>query len=192
MILCTIRTGRKVNDKKPDNRGVSLVELIVVVSIMSIIVGIASYGLSMMFTRDANYIAVRIDDELAEARTLQMSRGGVYIYELHIDGADPFTGSEVNIYSAADETAPKSTWTLQSKTKLDKKVTITVSDGGSYSKSSGDVVIIFDKAKGSVKTVDGASGRGKAYSITVTSKRNASKQKTVTLVGNTGRHYTDK
>lgn len=192
MILCTMRTGKKVNSKVADNRGVSLVELIVVVAIMSIIVGISSYGLGLMFTRDANYVAVRIDDQLGEARTLSMSKGGVYICELHIDDSDPYTGSGITIYSTTDETLPKASWTKEKEVPLDKKVSINVSDGGSLSVSSGDVRFIFDKAKGNVKSVNGDSGAGKAYSITVTSRRNTSKFKTVTLVGNTGRHYTDK
>ncbi len=197
MILCTMRTGKKVNSKVTDNRGVSLVELIVVVAIMAIIVGISSYGLGLMFTRDANYVAVRIDDQLGETRTLSMSKGGVYICELHIDDSDPYTESEITIYSTTDKTLPKSSWTREKKAALDKNVSINVSDGGSLSASSGDILFIFDKAKGSVEFVSvepgtWVSGAGKAYSITVTSRRNTSKVKTVTLVGNTGRHYTDK
>lgn len=186
-----MRTGKKENNLI-DNRGMSLVELIVVVAIMMVMVGAASFGLGMMFTRDASFVATRIDDELGEARTLSMSRGGVFICELHIDASDPYTGSEITIYNTTDESLPKSSWTEYRKVALDKSVGITVSDGGSFSASSGDVLIIFDKSKGSVKTVNSISGAGKAYTFTVTSKKNSSKTQKVTLVGNTGRHYTDK
>ena len=196
MILCIMRTGRRVRNRIADNCGVTLVELVVVISIMAVMVGLMSLGIGIMFTRDASYVAVRIDDELAETRMMSMSKSGVFIFELCIDDSDPYTGSEITIYNAtyndAGEISPEASWTKYKKTLLDKSVKITVSDGGSYSKTSGKIRIIFDKAKGSVKSFDGSSGAGKAFTFTVTSQKNTSKTQTVTLVGNTGRHYTEK
>ena len=68
MILFTMRTGRRENNITADNRGISLVELIVVITIMVVMTGLISIGVSLMFSRDASYVAGRIDDELSEAR----------------------------------------------------------------------------------------------------------------------------
>ena len=186
-----MRIGKRVrNNKCPRNRinnvGYSLVELIVVIAIMAIMVGVISLGLGMMFTRDANYAAVRIDDMLTEARTVSMSREGDFSFVLHID-PDP-KEHYVEIRKSG-ETDP------YKKVLLDKSVLITVT--GDNVPTSGDIAIIFDKANGCMKTIDnpGKADPQKAsgvYTFTLTSTKNTSKTKTVTLVATTGRHYTEK
>ena len=172
------------------NKGYSLVELIVVIAIMAIMVGVTSLGIGMMFTRDANYVAVRIDDELTEARTLAMSRAGISTYVLHID-TDP-KKHYIQIMRADKET---DTPVEYKKVLLDKSVEIKVV--GDISADSGDIEIVFDKANGSVKSIKVAGGTsgavsGVLYTFTVTSTKNSSKTKDVTLVATTGRHYTEK
>ena len=69
MILFIMRTGRRAKKSSiSDNSGISLVELIIVISIMVIMTGVMSLGLSIMFSRDTNYVAVRVDDALTETR----------------------------------------------------------------------------------------------------------------------------
>ncbi len=184
-----MRTGRRVKNRIADDRGISLVELIVVISIMVVLTGVVSMGLGMMFSRDANYVAVRIDDTLTEARTMSMSREGDVTYTLHID-SDPagnYTGSYVEI-----KRVDKDGNVLDDdRTALDKSVTITAT--GATPDGSGNIVIVFNKAKGNVETVNGsAAASGIVYTFDVVSRRNASSTRTVTLVPTTGRHYTDK
>ena len=175
-----MRTGRKVKNRIPDNRGLSLVELIIVITIMVVMTGLISISVSLIFSRDASYVAGRIDDELSEARMYSMSKAGTYTYILHIE--DPL-GSYVEL---------KDDSSYDKIVKLDKNVKITVSGPGGYSKGDGDdVKIVFDKAKGSVKSVDGSSASG-IYTITVVSEKFNGKTKTVTLIATTGRHYTEK
>ncbi len=189
MNLFTMRTGRRVKNRIKDNRGISLVELIVVIAIMGVMVGVTSLGLSFMFTRDANYVAVRIDDALTEARMLSMSRDGTFTYVLHYDNANPTTG-----FVRIDVTDAGGVTSEYKKILLDKSVTITVT--GTGVPDTGDVAIIFNKGNGSVRqvgtpggTMTDASGM---YKIEVQSTRNTSKKKDVTLIATTGRHYTDK
>ena len=201
-----MRIGRRVSNRIGDN-GYSLIELIVVISIMAVMVGIMSFGISMMFTRDANYVAVRIDDELTEARTLAMSRDGVFTYVLHMDN-DP-SGDQKGGFIRIDQTitvigeggTETTTTTEYKKVLLDKGVTISVT--GTGVPSSGDIGIRFSKSKGNVQEIgsvtaepDGVyskeSDASGVYTITVTSKKNSSKIKTVTLNSITGRHYTEK
>ena len=74
-----------------NDRGYSLVELIVVISIMAIMVGLLSLGISVMFSKDAEAVAKAIDDELSEARMLSMSKSGKFEMVLHIDGRPGLT-----------------------------------------------------------------------------------------------------
>lgn len=172
-------------EKEIDNRGYSLVELIVVIAIMAVMVGVMSLGIGMMFTRDANYVAVRIDDMLTEARTASMSRAGTFTYSFHIDSSTPS-----NSYVKIDQTTDTGT-TEYKRILLDKSVTVKVNGS-----DANDFSVVFDKAKGNVKTVeiDGTSSPDpdSVYEIDVTSKKNTSKTKKVTLVTTTGRHYTEK
>lgn len=190
-----MRTGRKARNRI-GNRGYSLVELIVVISIMTVMVGLLSFGVGMMFTRDANYVAVRIDDELTEARTLAMSREGVFVYSLYMDSDS--RKNSVKIYKINSEGDPL-TDPPYKEVALDKDVTITIkkTDGTVLTPAAGKSLnIIFDKANGSVKSVkkgDDASESGEGvYTFTVTSNKNSSKVREVTLVATTGRHYTEK
>lgn len=180
-----MKTGKKVKKTK-DNRGISLVELIVVISIMAVLTGVLSLGVGMMFSRDANYVAVRIDDALTEARMCSMSKDGTFTFDLHIDSADP-SGSYVQIMQSVSGGTP----TEYKKILLDKKVEIKVlGDGADLGAST--VSIEFDKSKGSVKKVNGATGVKDVYTFNIKSKKNESKIKDVTLITTTGRHYTEK
>ena len=180
--------------KRINNNGYSLVELIVVIAIMAVVVGIMSFSVSMMFTRDANYVAVRIDDELTETRTLAMSRDGVFIYSLQIN-SDPKENT-IKIYKvdSEDDTPADPPY---KEVLLDKDVKIEVTNKTGATETTltpaagSSLNIIFDKANGSVKSVDGDKGKG-VYIFTVTSNKNSSKIEEVTLVSTTGRHYTEK
>ena len=178
-----MRTGRRVKNRISDDRGISLVELIVVISIMAVMTGVVSLSVSMMFSRDASYVAVRLDDALTEARTLSMSRDGQFTFTLHTDGLDP-TGSYVQIMRSVGGAAPSE----YKKILLDKSVTIAVA--GDSTPVSGDISIEFDKSKGCIKKINSSESDIKGvYTFTVTSTRGSSKTKVVNLISTTGRHY---
>ena len=179
-----MRTGRRVNNRIRDDRGLSLVELIIVITIMMIMTGLVALGISMMYSRDTNYVAVRIDDAFTEARTMAMSKEGEVTYTLHVV-SEP-NKSTVVINRAAGATPDVKT------IALDKDVSISVKGDEDDTPMAGDFVVVFDKAKGCVKSVNGADPDKGVYTITVTSNKNPSKAKTVTLVTTTGRHYTEK
>ncbi len=178
-----MRTGRRVKNRIKDNRGISLVELIVVIAILGVMVGVTSLSVAFMYTRDANYVAVRIDDALTEARMLSMSREGEFSYVLHIDSDSDKSTVTINNKVAGVESEYK-------KILLDKRVTIAVTGAGIAAGAGDDVTIVFSKTNGSVKTINGAAASG-AYTIKVTSERNTSKYRDVTLISATGRHYTE-
>ncbi|MCR5591431.1 MAG: type II secretion system GspH family protein [Lachnospiraceae bacterium] len=167
---------------KPDkNAGYSLIELIVIISIMAVMVGILSFGLSLMFSRDAEYVAKTIDDELAEVRMLSMSKDGVFVMKLHID-SDPSQNKIVIERGGAEYK------TVDIKKSASLKVNY-----GTEEKTSGDVKFEFDKANGSVKAIDGDPDNAVGVcTITATSSKLSSKTAMVDLVATTGRHYVRK
>ena len=183
-----MRTGRRVKNRITDNRGISLLEIIAVISIMVIVTGVTSLGVSFMFTRDADYAATRIDDELTEARMLSMSKDGDFTYVLHYDNTAPTTG-----YVRIDVTDAGGTTTEYKKVLLNKSVSIVVT--GADVPASGDVAFAFSKRNGSLKEVGIPGGTMKkasgTYNIEVTATKNSSKKKDVTIIATTGRHYTD-
>ena len=182
-----MRTGRRVKNRISDDRGMSLVELIVVISIMAVMTGILSLGIGMMFSRDANYVAVRIDDALTETRTCSMSKDGTFTCELNIDSSSNGNGSFVQIMQSISGGTP----TEYKKILLDKSVVIKV-DADGTDITADKITFEFDKSKGSLKKVNGAVTSAGVYTIEVTSKKNSSKVKEITLISTTGRHYTDK
>lgn len=194
-----MRTGRRVNNRIEDN-GYSLVEIIVVISIMAVMVGIMSFGIGMMFTRDADYVAVRIDDALSEARTLSMSKEGTFTCVIHIDPSDSGKNAKhtVQIYQTIGPDKDAATTTLYKEMALDKSTSISV--------TGSNVSFVFGKSKGNVTRVGGAPASvtdvtktvfegteaSGVYEVTVTSTKNSSKIRKVSIVATTGRHYTDK
>ncbi len=184
-----------------DNRGISLVELIVVITIMAVMTGITALGVGIMFTKDASYVAVRIDDELTEARMLSMSRSGAFTYVLHYDNGDPASG----YIQILEGDATRANNTEFKKVAFDKSVKITVTGEGvsSTSPASGNISIVFNKAQGNVQEI-GSVGPAptyaytkiadakEVYTIKVESTKNSAKTSTVTLISTTGRHYAEK
>ncbi len=186
-----MKIGRRVKNRIGDDRGISLVELIVVISIMSVMIGVLSLGVSMMFSRDANYVAVRIDDALAETRTLAMSRNGDFTCSIHIDNVNPRASFPEGSYVQIMQSVGGATATEYKRVLLDKNVTIEV-DGDGAEVTDNPVVFEFSKSKGNLSTVNGSESISDVYTITVTSTRGTSRTKEVTLISTTGRHYTEK
>lgn len=83
---------------KQDNRGVSLVEILIVVSIITVLAGVGIYGVSLMSGQPAKQCAQKIMYSLERHRTTAMSKveakyvleeenGKVYFREYVVDGA---------------------------------------------------------------------------------------------------------
>lgn len=76
--------GNEEDMKKKDNRGVSLVELIIVIAIMSIIIGMTGYGLSLVSNKPVDECAKKIEMALNRNRTNAMGKKEAYI-EFYLD-----------------------------------------------------------------------------------------------------------
>lgn len=71
-----------------NNKGFSLVELIIVIAIMVLMVGGAILSLSMLIGADANQSAKKMDAQLNDIKTGAMSRAGEYMIVRYIEVTD--------------------------------------------------------------------------------------------------------
>lgn len=156
-----VRTGIKQN-----NKGYSLIELIVIVAIIALMVGMGSLAVSLLTGSDAKQACEKISAQLNEAKTGSMSR---YDEDLNIVFV-----SDPSLYEWADKPgyyAVKQMWTLGSTTsgghtmpdmvpsgqehryicKSSVNMTLTY-DGGSVSGTEG-FGFRFDRSKGLFKGV---------------------------------------
>ena len=186
MNLFSMRTGKKVQDKL-NNGGYTLVELLVVISIMAVMVGGIAVSATMMFSKDAQSVAVTIDDQLAEARMLSMSKAGDYTITIHTEST--YSLDNKIVIDDGDVSTPAVVIPLR------KKVLITVNQENgddSYTSSGGeDIEIKFNKSNGGLDYfADPSVTPSGVYVFTIESERG--RQAEVTLVATTGRHYTEK
>lgn len=70
--------------KKRDNRGMTLVELIIVIALMSIVIGITGYGLGLVTKKPVDECAKKIEMALNRNRTNAMGKKECYI-EFYMD-----------------------------------------------------------------------------------------------------------
>lgn len=165
---------RKINDK-----GISMMELIVVISIMAIVVGIASLSISLMFSRDAQRAAVLIDDWLSDARMQSMSKNDEVSLTIKTNAVSTNNSMELKVGT--------NTKTL----KIDKSVLISLK--GSRTADPGEEIkLVFNKSNGSVESVndvDVEPNNNELYEIEVISQKGPAKIVNVVLIANTGRHY---
>lgn len=156
--------------KNRNNRGVTLIEILVVVAIMSIAAGGASVGISLAYSRDAEKCAKTIDTVLENTRMKSLSEKGDFTMELDLENHRLYIRS-------SEESEPVVTEKLQSR------VAITVPSDPSAT----SVTVRFDKSTG--KVLDMSSEDGGI--LRITAENNSGKKATVVLVKGTGKHYVE-
>lgn len=186
-------------DGKVGNKGFSLVELIVVMSIMTIVVGVLSLGIAMMFSKDADSVATTIADSLTKARTYSMTKPGDFTLTIHLCESGSNQSSDINYnYITLVNDIPSTDSGYVSETILfDASAQICIPSSTDYdTPSDGDEIIIkFNKTNGSVKSIKDAGGfdgsditSSEIYSLKCIASRNASKTAVVKLMTVTGRN----
>jgi len=173
---------------KFDNAGTSLVELIVVISILAALAAGSALGISLAFSRDASQCATKLNDMIYRTRMDSMSKTGNFYLEIKLDNGN-YKAQLVN-----DSGVVYEEW-LSEKGRI-SSISAEL-NGTAYSISGTDTVkISFDKSKGNVRsfngtdiTADGASGTltDGVILFLVTSRR-GNKTDQVTLVTSTGKH----
>lgn len=154
---------------KKNNKGLSLVELIVVIAIMAVLVGMLALSLSILTGAQAKQAAEKISSQLNEAKTGSMSRyqqtltlkyetknelagfpsDGFYAEKSYLDMKKDLTTKEVG---------------KESRRVGSKQVQITIyytnaSGTQSYdlTTTGGDVIISYDRTSGALKPITNAA-----------------------------------
>lgn len=68
-----------------DNRGLTIVELVIVIAIMAVLLGVMGFSLSMLVGTEAKQAATKMDAQLNDIKTGAMSRASEYMVIRYID-----------------------------------------------------------------------------------------------------------
>lgn len=153
-----------------NNKGISLVEILIVVAIMSIAVGGSGVGLSLAYSRDAEKCAKTIDAALENTRMLSMSQKGTFTMEIDLENNILYIRSSESSDPVEEE-------------QLQRRVEISVPADASAT----SVTVQFDKSTGKVLSMSGESDGV----LRITSENSNGKRATVVLVKGTGKHYVE-
>ena len=99
--ICRLWKGMVIDNmhgRRTDNRGFSLIEVVIVVAIMSVMIATISYGLSFSSGKPAEQAAQELTSQLQHARTSTMGKFRVDI-TIRKDSADGTTVFESRTYN---------------------------------------------------------------------------------------------
>ncbi|MBO4686249.1 MAG: prepilin-type N-terminal cleavage/methylation domain-containing protein [Lachnospiraceae bacterium] len=133
------------------NQGLSLIELVVVVAIMSLLVGLVAISVTVLSRQKVGNAASDVKSLLQTAQTIAMSKDDCHVEIQVINGSVVFT-----TYSSASSIIDKVT--------LDKKITVNISyNGGANMNSCGAVGLYYERESGSFTNsyVNGSTGNPK-------------------------------
>lgn len=142
---------KRINDK-----GLSLVELIVVVAIMTILTGAAGFGISLISGKPAQAAANKWTAKLERIRTVGMGKNEATVgLEYRSDGI--YLTESVN--GSAGET--------NKACGANVDCTMTIGSGDDLNVSGHSIIVIFSRSDGSVKSilVDGVENYSKCNDV---------------------------
>ena len=171
-----------------NNKGFSLIELIVIIAIMGVLVGGASLGIGLVFSKDAMKCATRLNDSIYDARANSMYKAGKF--ELSIDNsgsANVATISQTDLTPVTSDTVYLDGVDSAKKTDISAKfVTEADPEGTSFSLP---VTVTFDKSKGNVYfDVNGDGAYDDGIIVFDITPRRGNRTAKVQLVTTTGKH----
>ena len=132
-----------------NNKGFSLIELIVIIAIMGVLVGGASLGIGLVFSKDAMKCATRLNDSIYDARANSMYKAGKF--ELSIDNSgsvNTATISQTDLTPATSDTVYLDG--VDSGMKTEIKATFVTEAVPEETDLRLPLNLTFDKAKGNV------------------------------------------
>ncbi len=153
----------RVKENASDNKGLSIVELIVVIAIMAVLIGLLGMSLSLLFGTEASQAARKTEAQLNDAKTGAMTRAAEYmvIRYIDIDGADQeamaklgvdrsgfYAEKHISTLTNSDSSLKKDYGGVEYTRIASSKVTIMVGDTEILSDGSNGVKIEFDRRTG--------------------------------------------
>ena len=182
---------------KQNNKGLSLVELIVVIAIMAVVIGIGALSFNLLFGTQAKSCAQKVSGMLNETKTGCMSRyDETMILSYRTAGSDPAITTAGYYTENKLYTIDKDATSVETGSEIRKMggsrvvITVYMADGSSFVLGQNNkVTISFDRASGAfdkaTTVVDGSNGSGYIDKITFQS---GLRTYTITMVQETGKH----
>ena len=134
-----------------NNKGISLIELIVIIAIMGVLVGGASLGIGLVFSKDAMKCATRLNDSIYDARANSMYKAGKF--ELSIDNtgsANTATISQTDLTPVTSDTVYLDGVDSGKKTTISARFVTVTEAVPEETDLRLPLNLTFDKAKGNV------------------------------------------
>lgn len=186
---------------KQDNRGFSLVELIVVIAIMAIMIGVGILSISLLFGTQARGCSQKVSSMLNETKTGCLSRFDETMTLTYCtkgqDGNKSFTTdgyyaiSKIYTINKNGDRVPvgnNSSTEVRSMGSGNVVITVYLSDGSSFELGTDkEITISYDRSSGAFDPVivDGSQTSNYIEKITFTS---GTRTYTITMVKETGKH----
>lgn len=171
----------KYNKMHRNNNGISLVELLVVVAILSIAIGVTGIAVSFAGSKNTERCAKLVDDALESTRMNSLAREGVCALELDTTAN---TITSLVLDTVTGTMVPEGDAVL-----LPQRVTLTLESVGAFDLAASDVLRIqFDKSTGRVARIEADGGTVSVNLVRIHSEDASGKRVTVVLVTATGKH----
>lgn len=166
-----------------DNKGMSLVEIILVVAILSTMIGVVSYGLSLSGGKSVDECAQKITSAIQHARTNTMGKNKTTI-TITQDASKGVVATESIWTLAEDRSGLTQTDNVRVVGKKGLSIKYSVSGAGDVELTSGSSLTLeFDRGSGELITTNG-SNSALCTSITVSK---GGKSKTIEIIPITGK-----
>lgn len=158
-----------LSDCKQDNRGMSLVEIIIVVAIMSTMIGVVGFGINMISGRPAEECAQKLTSALQHARTITMGKNTTSItIFMNAEGQIVAREESVRILDMDGNIASDVRESIVGESGV--SITFDFEDGTSVDLAAGTTLYLeFDRGSGALQTtlVNGVS-RANCIRMTIT------------------------
>ncbi|MBR6366226.1 MAG: prepilin-type N-terminal cleavage/methylation domain-containing protein [Lachnospiraceae bacterium] len=165
---------RKANK---DNRGVTLIELLMVVAIIGVLIGIMAAGFNLGRSKVGSATNL-IDTSLSQARSFTMTRSVNYDFKLYVD----------NGYYMVQVGGMDAEKAMEAKIPIYYKTYSAGHESGWTQVTGGGITIQFSESSGAMKKLPGTGSVETYYSKLCIGNPNGS-YKTITLIFETGKHF---
>lgn len=165
---------------KRDNRGVSLVEMMIVIAILAVISGIVAMGIGVAISKPAEECARKMQQSLEGARVYTMGKQKMAVKYYMSDGA---------VYAQEIITYPNGTTLYKDPEKIGAKgMKVKYKAGATeYDLSTTPLILSFDRSTGGLNTAEcSPSGFSSQITLEIQVQRGSTVMK-VTLYGLTGK-----
>jgi prepilin-type N-terminal cleavage/methylation domain-containing protein len=134
---------------KKDNKGFSLVELIVVIAIMGVFAGMLTIGFNVVTNQKSKTAAKELKTTLQTVRTTAMSKTGTYGCRIAQNDEGTLVVQRVTITKDA---GGNPIYNVSEEIELDSRITITASCTTGVVTTDQGIVLGFEKSSGAFKS----------------------------------------